>query len=118
MGDFRMNIVGVDAISSSIVESAMFTREQVIAIAALAQLELDPQEIELFARQLGEILAYADEVQQVDTTSIPPTASVVTRYPSDRQDAVLPSLTPEQALANAPDPATRHGLFRVPRVLG
>jgi aspartyl-tRNA(Asn)/glutamyl-tRNA(Gln) amidotransferase subunit C len=96
----------------------MFTREQVIAIAALAQLELDPQEIELFARQLGEILAYADEVQQVDTTSIPPTASVVTRYPSDRQDAVLPSLTPEQALANAPDPATRHGLFRVPRVLG
>ena len=118
MGDFRMNIAGVDAISSSIVAFAMFTREQVIAIAALAQLELDPQEIELFARQLGDILAYADEVQQIDTTGVPPTASVVTRHPSDRQDDVLPSLTPEQALANAPDAAARHGLFRVPRVIG
>jgi aspartyl-tRNA(Asn)/glutamyl-tRNA(Gln) amidotransferase subunit C len=95
----------------------MFTREQVTAVATLAQLELDPHEVELFARQLGEILAYADEVQQVDTASVPPTASVVTRYPADRQDAVTPSLTPQQALANAPDPAP-HGMFRVPRVLG
>jgi aspartyl-tRNA(Asn)/glutamyl-tRNA(Gln) amidotransferase subunit C len=96
----------------------MFTREQVTAIATLAQLELDPDEIEMFTRQLGEILAYADEVQQVDTQSIPPTASVLTRYPSDRPDQVLPSLTPAQALANAPDPAVTHGLFRVPRVIG
>ena len=48
------------------------------AIAALANLELDPSEIELFARQLGDILAYADEVQQIDTTGVPPTTSVVT----------------------------------------
>jgi aspartyl-tRNA(Asn)/glutamyl-tRNA(Gln) amidotransferase subunit C len=56
----------------------MFPREQVLAIASLAQLELDENELDLFARQLGDILAYADEVQRVDTGSVPPTASVVT----------------------------------------
>ena len=96
----------------------MFTREQVQAVASLANLELDANEIELFARQLGEILAYADEVQQVDTRSVPPTASVLTRDPADRPDEVRPSLAPEAALANAPDPAVGAGLFRVPRVIG
>lgn len=105
---------------------AKFTREQVIAVATLANLELDENEIEMFARQLGEILAYADEVQQIDTRGIPPTASVLTRRPADRPDQVRPSLPPEEALANAPDPAPdptpnqakSGGLFRVPRVIG
>jgi aspartyl-tRNA(Asn)/glutamyl-tRNA(Gln) amidotransferase subunit C len=101
----------------------MFTREQVVAVATLANLELNENEIEMFARQLGEILAYADEVQQVDTRGVPPTASVLTRYPADRPDEVRPSLAPEAALANAPDPAyvlnpEPAGLFKVPRVIG
>jgi aspartyl-tRNA(Asn)/glutamyl-tRNA(Gln) amidotransferase subunit C len=96
----------------------MFTREQVQAVASLAHLELDAIEIETFARQLGEILAYADEVQQVDTRSVPPTASVLARHPADRPDEVRPSLAPDRALANAPDPAAGAGLFKVPRVIG
>ena len=108
----------------------MFTREQVHAVATLAHLELDENEIEMFARQLGEILAYADEVQQVDTRGISPTASVLTRHPADRADLVRPSLPPEEAFANAPDRAlsqtpdqapgekTSGWLFRVPRVIG
>jgi aspartyl-tRNA(Asn)/glutamyl-tRNA(Gln) amidotransferase subunit C len=95
-----------------------FTPADVTAIAALANLELDPDEIAMFARQLGEILAYADEVQQVDTRSVPPTAGVLARYPADRADEVRPSLDPEAALANAPDPAVGAWLFRVPRVIG
>ena len=95
-----------------------FSREEASAIAALANLELDASELDLFARQLGEILAYADEVQQVDTTGVPPTASVVTRHTIDRDDVVQPSLDPEDALTNAPDPALDAGLFKVPRVLG
>ena len=97
---------------------ARFTSAQVAAIAALANLELDPSEIELFARQLGDILAYADEVQQIDTTGVPPTASVLTRHASDRPDEVQPSLDRADALANAPDPALDAGLFKVPRVIG
>ena len=94
-----------------------FSREQVTAIAALANLELDPAEVELFARQLGEILAYAQQVQQVDTTGVPPTAAVVTR-PTERRDETRPCLDVRDALANAPDAAADAGLFRVPRVLG
>jgi aspartyl-tRNA(Asn)/glutamyl-tRNA(Gln) amidotransferase subunit C len=97
---------------------ADFTRAQVAAIAALAQLDLDDTEIDLFAKQLGDILAYADEVQGVDTSGVPPTASVLTRFPTDRSDQVRPSLALEDALANAPDAEINAGLFRVPRVIG
>jgi aspartyl-tRNA(Asn)/glutamyl-tRNA(Gln) amidotransferase subunit C len=100
----------------------MFTREEVHAVAALANLDLDDTEVELFARQLAEILAYADTVQRVDTRGVPPTASVVTLYPAERPDEVGPSLSPAEALANAPDPALdasmNAALFRVPRVIG
>ena len=95
-----------------------FTRDEVAAIAALAHLELDASEIDLFARQLGEVLAYAAEVQQIDTTGVAPTASVVTRHAADRADAVRPSLDRAEALANAPDAAVEAGLFKVPRVMG
>jgi aspartyl-tRNA(Asn)/glutamyl-tRNA(Gln) amidotransferase subunit C len=95
-----------------------FTREQVAAVAALANLELDPSELDLFARQLGDILAYADEVQQVDTAGVPPTASIVTRHASDRPDELQAMLDRDQALANAPDPALAAGFFKVPRVIG
>lgn len=94
-----------------------FTREDVAAIAALAQLELTASEMDLFAKQLGDILAYADEVQRIDTTGIAPTASVIARRASDRADEVVPSLDREDALANAPDAARAAGLFKVPRVM-
>ena len=94
------------------------SREQVAGIAALAHLELDDAEIDLFARQLAGILAYAEEVQSIDTTGVPPTASVMTRQPVDREDEARPSLDRDEALAGAPDPALQPGLFKVPRVLG
>jgi aspartyl-tRNA(Asn)/glutamyl-tRNA(Gln) amidotransferase subunit C len=94
-----------------------FTRERVAAIAALANLELDASEVDMFARQLAEILAYADEVQQVDTTGVPPTATVATEASADREDEVDPSRDLSDALANAPDALRNPGLFRVPRVL-
>src|SRR4029453_4880239 len=97
---------------------AEFTRDQVAAIAALAHLELDASELDLFARQLGSILAYADEVQQIDNTGVPPTASVVTRHASDREDVVRDSLDRDEVLASAPDPALDARLFKVPRVIG
>ncbi|MGE5245013.1 MAG: Asp-tRNA(Asn)/Glu-tRNA(Gln) amidotransferase subunit GatC [Betaproteobacteria bacterium] len=95
-----------------------FTREDVAAIAALASLELDPAEVELFTRQLGEVLAYAEEVQQIDTAGVPPTASVLPQRSVDRPDIVRASLGRDEALANAPDAAARAGCFRVPRVIG
>jgi len=95
-----------------------FTAGQVEAVARLAQLDLSPAEVELFARQLGEFLGYANEVLAVDTTGVEPTAHVVTLQVADRPDEVRPSLDRDAALANAPDPALGAGLFRVPRIIG
>ena len=97
---------------------AGFTRDQILAIAALAQLEFDATEVDLLTRQLGDILAYAEVVQQIDTTGIPPTASVVARHAADRPDEIRRSLDRDEALAGAPDPALDAGLFKVPRVIG
>ena len=95
-----------------------FSREQVEAIASLARLELDASELELFGRQLGEILDYVDQLQRIDTTGVPPTASVVFAHAANRDDVVRPSLDRRDAIANAPDAAREAGLFRVPRVIG
>ena len=97
---------------------AGLTRDQIAALAALAHLELDAAEIDLFARQLGDILAYAEVVQQIDTTGVPPTASVVAGHAADRPDEVRPPLDREEALAAAPDSALDAGFFKVPRVIG
>ena len=97
---------------------AGFTPDQIANIAALANLELDAAELDLFARQLGDILAYAEVVQRIDTTGVPPTASVVSRHAADRADEVAPCLDREEALAAAPDAALDAGFFRVPRVIG
>jgi aspartyl-tRNA(Asn)/glutamyl-tRNA(Gln) amidotransferase subunit C len=97
---------------------AGFTRDHVAAVAALAHLELNDAELDLFARQLADILAYADAVLQVDTTGVPPTATVVGRHVADRADEVRASLDRDEALASAPDPALDAGFFKVPRVIG
>lgn len=95
-----------------------FSRAQVEAVASLANLELSDSEIELFAKQLGDILEYATQVQNIDTTNVPPTASVISRHSADRADVIFPSLEREDALANAPDASLQAGLFKVPRVIG
>jgi len=94
------------------------TRDDAARIAALAQLDLTDDELDTLARQLGDILAYAEQVQQIDTTGVAPTASIVTRHAVDRPDELQPSLDRDTALANAPDPALDAGLFKVPRVIG
>lgn len=84
-------------------------------LATLARLSLTPEERALFARQLEEILAYAESIQALDTTDVPPMSHARTAA-ALRDDAPTPSLDGGQALGSAPDAAD--GLFRVPRVIG
>ena len=86
-------------------------------IAALAQLELTEEEKQLFTRQLADILSYAEQLQSIDTAGVPATAHVNASQ-RDRADEPRPSLSIDDALANAPDGALDAGLFRVPRVIG
>ena len=91
-----------------------FSPEDVQRLATLARLELSQEEIGLFAAQLSEILAFAAEVQAVDTGSIDqldPAASTPLR-----DDRVQASLLREDVLAEAPAADPVAGLFTVPRV--
>lgn len=93
-----------------------FTREDVARIARLARLELAPDEQDLFARQLADILAYARQVQDVNTDGVPPTSHALISAIPMRDDEVRASLPRDDAQAAAPKAAA--GLFKVPRVLG
>ena len=87
-------------------------------IAALARLELTDEEKQLFTQQLADILDYAGQLQAIDTTGVPGTAHVNAAPRAEREDEPRPSLSPETAIANAPDGSTDAGMFRVPRVIG
>lgn len=86
-------------------------------IADLARLELSAEELDLFTRQLGDILTYVEQIRALDTTGIAPTSQVLNR-PVDRDDRPAATLTREDLLQNAPDAAVESGLFKVPRVIG
>lgn len=86
-------------------------------IARLANLELTRDEKELFTKQLADILAYAQQVQAIDTAGVEATAHVNAQG-VERPDEPAPCLDVSDALANAPDAALEAGLFRVPRVIG
>jgi aspartyl-tRNA(Asn)/glutamyl-tRNA(Gln) amidotransferase subunit C len=96
--------------------SSKLTRDEVRHIAELARLELTDAEVELFTRQLADILTYASEVSAIDTTGVAPTSHVATA-PRWREDVPGPSLDRATILKNAPDAAPAAGLFRVPKVL-
>ena len=89
----------------------------VARVAALARLELTPDETTLFTKQLTDILAYADAVQQIDTTGVPPTSHAGAGEPVWRDDVVRPSLDRTRVLVGAPGASTGAGLFKVPKVL-
>ena len=89
------------------------TRTQVEHIAELAKLKLNPDEIDRMTQQLSAILEHAARLQELDTDTIPPTASVVPLQNVMRQDHVEPSFTRQDALANAPDKDDDGEFFRV-----
>jgi aspartyl-tRNA(Asn)/glutamyl-tRNA(Gln) amidotransferase subunit C len=91
------------------------SREEVEHIAELAKVGLTEEEKALFQEQLSAILEYAEMLQQVDTAAIPPTATVLPLRDVMRPDEVRPSLTREDALANAPQ--SEDGCFRVKAIL-
>ena len=93
------------------------SRQEVQRIAELARLELSAEELDLFTRQLGDILTYVEQIRTLDTAGVTPTSQVMNR-PVDRDDAVGPTLSRGELLGNAPDAAPEAGLFKVPKVIG
>ena len=93
------------------------TREQVRHIAELAKLKLSDDEISRMTAQLSAILDYAARLQELDTDTIPPTASVVPLQNVMRADRVTASLPRADVLGNAPDRSEDGAFFRVRAIL-
>jgi aspartyl-tRNA(Asn)/glutamyl-tRNA(Gln) amidotransferase subunit C len=95
------------------------TESDIEKIAQLAHLEITDEERRAFTPQIAEIVAYVEQLNELDTSSIEPSIGGLTpegeRTDATREDAVVPSLGQELALDQAPDPASGH--FRVPKVL-
>ncbi len=90
----------------------MIDREQVLHVARLARLKLSEGELERIAAELSGILEHVDRISELDLDDVEPTSHVVALENVLRPDVPDPSLSPEAALANAPDAAD--GTFRVP----
>lgn len=90
----------------------------IMRLAALAKLEITDSERDRFAAQLTDILAYVDQIQAVDTSTVDATSHPLPMEAAWRDDVPVPSLTTEAGLANAPDADRAAGLFRVPKVIG
>ena len=87
------------------------TPEEVRHVAELAKLHLTDEEVAQYAGQLSAILDYAQSLQAVDTSNVPPTPYILPLTNVMRDDQPAPSLSNAAALANAPDSVD--GFFRV-----
>ncbi len=85
-------------------------------IAALARLRIEPSEEERYARELGGILGFVEQLQALDVSGIEPTSQVTEgARPALRADVVCPSDVRDEALQGAPE---RDGdYFKVPQVV-
>ena len=92
------------------------TKEEILAVAHLARLEIADASIDAFSDQISSILDYIDQLNEVDTTGISPTSHAVFLTNAFRKDERKAHLGREEALANAPE--SENGFFIVPRVIG
>ena len=88
------------------------TREDVLHVAGLARLELTEEEIERLGEQLNAILEAVGKVAELDLEDVPPTSHPLDLANVWAADDPRPSLSVEEAFANAPD--REDGFFRVP----
>lgn len=84
-------------------------------VARLARLTLTAEEKTEFSRQLGDVLAYIEQLKRVDVSQIEPTAHAFPLVNVWADDVPQPGLPVEAALQNAP--AQRDRMFVVPIVV-
>ena len=84
-------------------------------VAHLARIQLTPEEEARFGAQLGQVLTYIEKLNELDVTTVEPTAHAVPMVNVTRPDEVQPSLPHEEAMRNAP--AQANGLFMVPEIV-
>jgi aspartyl-tRNA(Asn)/glutamyl-tRNA(Gln) amidotransferase subunit C len=84
-------------------------------VARLARLDLTAEETELFQKQLGRVLEYAEKLREPDTSRIGDASDGDRTFDISREDAPRDWFTAEEALRNAP--RTANDLIIVPKVV-
>lgn len=92
------------------------SRADVARLASLARIELTDEELDHLAPQLAVILESVAKVSEIADADVPPTSHAVPLSNVYRADELRPGLTPEEALAGAPEVEEQR--FAVPRILG
>jgi aspartyl-tRNA(Asn)/glutamyl-tRNA(Gln) amidotransferase subunit C len=88
------------------------TRDDVLHVAGLAELELTEEEIQRLTEQLNDILAAVGKVSELDLSDVPPTSHPLAVVNVFGPDDPRPSLPLDDVFANAPERDGQH--FRVP----
>lgn len=91
------------------------SRDDVAHVAMLARIQLEDHELDVLAGQLDQIVDWVGQVNEVAADDVPPMSHPLPLVNVTRPDEVRPSLSQEDALANAP--AAEDGRFTVPRIL-
>ncbi len=94
---------------------ATIDRPTVEHVANLSRLALTDDELRLFQTQLSRILDYIGQLNELDTTDVPPLSHPLGLKNVFREDVVVPSVPREEALANAP--ARTEEAYKVPVVV-
>ena len=96
--------------------SVKIDAKQVRHIGGLGRIRLSDADVEQFGQQLASILQYIEKLDELNTDNVEPMAHAVEIHNVLADDTLGESLTPDAALANAPQ---RDGdYFKVPKVLG
>jgi len=92
----------------------MITLKDVEHVAKLARLELTEEEKTKFTTQLGDVLKYVDQMNEVDTTGVEPMAHAIDFVNVMRDDNVNYEQSKEELMKNAP--SEENGFFKVPKI--
>src|SRR6187431_666154 len=91
-------------------------RSDVARLAALARIDMTDSDLDRLSGQLSAIVDAVATLEEVAGADVPATSHPIPMANVERDDVVLPSLTPEEALSGAPQ--AEEGRFRVPQILG
>ncbi|MGO4889732.1 Asp-tRNA(Asn)/Glu-tRNA(Gln) amidotransferase subunit GatC [Anaerobacillus sp. MEB173] len=94
---------------------AQITKDQVKHVANLARLSITEEDAEMLTQQLGAIINFAEQLNELDTEGVKPTTHVLDVKNVMREDVVKESLPREDVLKNAPD--HQDGQVKVPSIL-
>ena len=92
------------------------SEEQVRHVAMLARLGLSDEQVTTLAGELSDILVQVERIQQLDLEGVEPTTHAAAVSNVTRNDVVVPGLSREDALLNAP--AQQDGAFLIPKFGG